>query len=74
MRRFARAQTIYCPFGETTALTVSEIIACLKRIQRSIEMWQKEGGRRGYFEFINQFLPKEQKKQGLIGRIKNSEE
>ncbi len=52
------------PSGETTtltdnALTVSEIIACLKRIQRSIELWQKEGGRRGYFEFIDQFLPEE---------------
>jgi hypothetical protein len=51
------------PLGETitltdNALTVSEIIACLKRIQRSIEMWQKEGGRRGYFEFIDQFLSK----------------
>lgn len=39
------------------ALTPDELIACLKRIRRSIEMWQKEGGRRGYFEFIDQFLP-----------------
>ena len=38
-------------------LTISEIIACLKRIRRSVDMWQKEGGRRGYFEFIDQFLP-----------------
>ena len=42
---------------ENNKLTISEIIACLKRIRRSIEMWQKEGGRRGYFEFIDQFLP-----------------
>ncbi len=39
------------------ALKVDEVIACLKRIRRSIDMWQKEGGRRGYFEFIDQFLP-----------------
>ncbi len=39
------------------ALKGDEVIACLKRIRRSIEMWQKEGGRRGYFEFIDQFLP-----------------
>lgn len=39
------------------ALDVSEIIACLKRIRKSIDLWQKEGGRRGYFEFIDQFLP-----------------
>lgn len=38
-------------------LALAEIIACLKRIRRSIEMWQKEGGRRGYFEFIDAFLP-----------------
>lgn len=38
-------------------LTVSEILACLKRIRRSIEMWQKQGGRRGYFEFVDGFLP-----------------
>lgn len=37
--------------------TVSEIIACLKRVRKSIQMWQKEGGRRGYFEFVDQFLP-----------------
>lgn len=39
------------------ALSHDELIACLKRIRRSIQMWQKEGGRRGYYEFINQFLP-----------------
>jgi hypothetical protein len=39
------------------ALSVAEVIACLKRIRKSVEMWQKEGGRRGYFEFVDQFLP-----------------
>lgn len=39
------------------ALEVSEVIQCLKRIKRSIEMWQKQGGRRGYFEFIDKLLP-----------------
>ncbi len=37
--------------------TVAEIIACLKRIRKSIELWQKEGGRRGYFNFVSQFIP-----------------
>lgn len=36
--------------------TVSEMIDCLKRVRKSIEMWQKEGGRRGYFNFVNQFI------------------
>ena len=37
--------------------TVSEIIACLKRVRKSIQRWQKEGGRRGYFNFVSQFIP-----------------
>lgn len=36
--------------------TLDEMIACLQRILRSIEMWQKEGGRRGYYNFTSQFL------------------
>ncbi len=40
-----------------TPMALDEIIACLKRIQRSIEKWQKHGGRRGYFDFVQQFLP-----------------
>lgn len=36
--------------------TVDEIIACLKRVRRSVEKWQKRGGRRGYFDFVEQFL------------------
>lgn len=36
--------------------TLDEMIACLQRILRSIEMWQKEGGRRGYYNFVNGFV------------------
>lgn len=36
--------------------TIDEIIACLKTIHASIELWQKERGRRGYFDFVSQFL------------------
>lgn len=42
---------------DENALEVSEIIACLKRIRKSIQLWNKEAGRRGYFDFIDQFLP-----------------
>ena len=37
-------------------ITVEEIIACLKRIRKSVEGWYKRGGRRGYYEFIQQFV------------------
>jgi hypothetical protein len=39
------------------ALSMPEVLDCLKRIRKSIELWQKEGGRRGYFEFVKHFLP-----------------
>ena len=38
-------------------IAVSDLILCLKRIRKSIQLWHKEGGRRGYFEFVAQFLP-----------------
>jgi len=36
--------------------TVDEIVACLKRIRRSIEMWNKELGRRGYYDFVRNYV------------------
>jgi hypothetical protein len=38
-------------------VTLAEIIACLKRVRKSIELWRKEGGRRGYYDFVSPFLP-----------------
>jgi hypothetical protein len=48
--------------GETVVvpvepIAVSDLVLCLKRIRKSIQLWRKEGGRRGYFEFVEQFLP-----------------
>jgi hypothetical protein len=37
-------------------LTVEEIIACLKRIRKSVETWNKQSGRQGYLQYIDQFL------------------
>ena len=37
-----------------TPLTVEEIIACLKRIRKSIALWTKQGGRQGYLDYIAQ--------------------
>jgi hypothetical protein len=36
--------------------TPEEIIACLKRIHKSVQFWLKRGGRRGYFEYVSQYL------------------
>ena len=38
-------------------LTVDEIIQCLKRLRKSVRLWSKRGGRRGYLTYIDQFFP-----------------
>ncbi len=37
-------------------LTLDEIIACLRRIRKSINRWTREGGRQGYLHFVSQFI------------------
>lgn len=41
---------------KTKVKTIDEIIACLKRIRLSQKRWSKEGGRRGYLDFIKKFV------------------
>lgn len=38
-------------------ISLDEIVACLKRIRRSINRWTKERGRRGYLTFIEPYIP-----------------
>ena len=40
-------------------LTVSKMVACLKRIKSSVKLWTKKGGRKGYLNFIQQHIPQE---------------
>jgi hypothetical protein len=42
--------------AEMEPRTLDEIIACLKRIRRSIRLWNKKGGRQGYLNFIREFI------------------
>ena len=37
-------------------ITINEIIACLKRIRKSVQKWSKRGGRQGYLTFVEQFI------------------
>jgi hypothetical protein len=41
---------------ELEPVTMEEIIGCLKRIHKSIQFWQKRGGRRAYYEHVKQFI------------------
>lgn len=47
-------------------LALDEIIACLKRIRKSIEHWNRRGGRQGYLNFASQFVVRERAAQTPI--------
>ncbi len=37
--------------------TPEEIVACLKRIRKSVQFWTKKSGRQGYLKYIIDFVP-----------------
>ncbi len=41
-------------FGKAQTLDV--IFACLKKIRKSVDRWNKRGGRQGYLQFASQFI------------------
>jgi hypothetical protein len=41
---------------ESEPKTTAEIVACLKRIHKSIGRWTRESGKRGYLEFAGRFI------------------
>jgi len=45
---------VQVPFeGDKTA---SDILACLRKIRRSAERWNKRGGRQGYLQCVSKFV------------------
>jgi hypothetical protein len=52
--RQTAAMRVQVPFeGDKTA---SEILACLRKIRRSVERWNKRGGQQGYLQFVSEFV------------------
>ncbi len=37
-------------------VSIDVILACMKRVQKSANYWNKEGGRQGYLRFVSQFV------------------
>jgi hypothetical protein len=37
-------------------ITIDEIVLCLKRVLKSVKRWNEDGGRRGYLDFIIQYV------------------
>lgn len=45
--------------GQTTPgeeKTVDDILACLRKIRKSVDRWNKRGGQQGYLKFVSQFV------------------
>ncbi|MCP4199618.1 MAG: hypothetical protein GY762_20935 [Proteobacteria bacterium] len=38
-------------------LSLEEIVAILKRLRKSVRFWQKQGGRQGYLQYTDRFIP-----------------
>ena len=38
-------------------IPVSELVECLRKIQKPIQRWSRVGGRQGYLNFVKQYLP-----------------
>jgi hypothetical protein len=38
------------------ANSVDDVLICLKRIRKSAHLWNEQGGRQGYLEYISAFL------------------
>lgn len=39
------------------ASSIDDVLASLKRIRKSVRLWNEQGGRQGYLEYVRQFLP-----------------
>lgn len=35
---------------------VEDLVACLRKLHKSVEFWTKQGGRQGYMRFIEKFV------------------
>jgi hypothetical protein len=36
--------------------TADEILACLRKIRKSVDRWNRQGGKQGYLQFVSEFV------------------
>lgn len=44
------------PIGDLPTISLEILVACLRRIQSSINFWTKKNGRQGYLNYIQKFI------------------
>jgi hypothetical protein len=42
---------------EASGMPVSDLVKCLREIQKSISFWSRQGGRKAYLDFVVQYMP-----------------
>ena len=45
-------------------LSFAELVLCLKRIRKSVRLWNEHGGRQGYLDYVRQFLEDARRQAG----------
>ena len=38
-------------------ISYQDMIACLKYLRKSVKLWNKEGGQKGYLNYVEEFVP-----------------
>lgn len=52
-----RLGRIELPGDPVKRIPISELVRCLRKIQKSIQRWGKQRGNRGYLEFVSPYMP-----------------
>jgi len=55
--RLGRCEIPGQPVVTNSEIAVSDLVKCLREIQKSIPRWSRQGGRKGYLDFIGEYLP-----------------
>jgi hypothetical protein len=42
--------------GELTPIPLEDLVACLRKLRKSVDYWTKHGGRQGYMQYIEQYV------------------
>jgi hypothetical protein len=54
LRRNELTVEIQAARGEIT--TAEEIVSCLRKIRKSVDRWNRQGGKQGYLQFIEDYV------------------
>ena len=48
----------------TGELSLAALVSCLKRIRKSVRLWNEQGGRQGYLDYVCQFIEDARRQAG----------